>query len=312
MVFVEEAYRVSHTLPLVTIAVLSMNHEQYIKQSLLSFVNQTYANIEIVFLDNCSKDATYELATKLLASAGISCRTYQREKSYSVTQNVNFLVQQARGKYITIISADDWFTLDCIEIMLRHYEANPQFGFVYGNGWYFYEETDEYKLAATKNFKEGKIFDTILLEGVLFPPGIMVNKETYDKVGLYDESLSVEDLDFWLKVSYEMEVGYVSKPVIFYRKHKKSMTGSGVSFHKVEEYLYVVGKYKSHPRYKKAHRLYRKQYILGYCLNENYRAALPYMLKDFRFERFYISVLLRHFIWRRILKIFGLSRAAKH
>ena len=48
--------------PLVSVLLLAMNHEKFIAQAVHSILNQTYKNFEVVFLDNNSKDKTFEIA----------------------------------------------------------------------------------------------------------------------------------------------------------------------------------------------------------------------------------------------------------
>ena len=46
--------------PLVSVALMTYNQEKYVKESLLSVLNQTYDNLEIIISDDCSKDRTWE------------------------------------------------------------------------------------------------------------------------------------------------------------------------------------------------------------------------------------------------------------
>ena len=62
--------------PLVSILLLSMNHEMYIEQCINSLRSQTYSNIEIIYIDNASTDGTFEKGRKLLNECGIPHQCY--------------------------------------------------------------------------------------------------------------------------------------------------------------------------------------------------------------------------------------------
>ncbi len=278
--------------PLVSVICLSMNHEKYIEQAILSLTGQTYPNIEYLFLDNNSSDKTFEKASALLAASGRPYKVFEREKSYNVPKNLNFLIQKAEGKYLTFFSGDDWMLPECIDEMISYYEKNSHFGLIYSNGWYHYQDTGLNVLASNKKFVSGKIFDDIFQYGILFPPGYTVKKETFEQIGLYNENVPVEDYEFWLRVASKYEIGYSEKPMIFYRKHSASITG--LSRYKYNQYyMEIVDQYKTHPLYKKVSRYYRKNIIYEHFLKGEKSQALKKIAEDFHFERFYLSVLFK-------------------
>ena len=86
--------------PLVSIICISMNHQAFVKQSFDSIVNQTYQNMEILYVDNNSVDSTFEIAEEIFKNSDRPYRGYKREKNYNIAQNLNFLIKKAKGKYI--------------------------------------------------------------------------------------------------------------------------------------------------------------------------------------------------------------------
>ena len=193
--------------PLISIICVSMNHEKYIEQGVNSFIKQTYPNIEFLYLDNYSIDNTFEIAASLFTASKRPYQLFKRERSYNLSENFNYLISKASGAYFCLISCDDWMMPEYIDTMVKQYEQKPQRGLLYSNGWYYYEDTDSYAPAANKKFISGKIFDHIFLYGVLFPPGIMIKKDIFDKVGLYDETIPIEDYDMWLRVAKDYQIG---------------------------------------------------------------------------------------------------------
>ena len=101
--------------PLVSILLLSMNHELFIQQCIESLKDQTYKNIEVVYLDNASSDATFNLGKKLLEESGLQYKIFYNKESQSISKNLNFLLANSSGKYISPLSTDDWFAPQNIE-----------------------------------------------------------------------------------------------------------------------------------------------------------------------------------------------------
>ncbi len=278
--------------PLVSIVCVSMNHEAYVEKGIQSFLNQTYSNVEVLYLDNASVDNTFEIAEAILLAGNKPYQSFKRERSYNLPENFNYLIKKSSGKYLCFISCDDWMLPEYIENMVKQYELQQHIGLLYSNGWYYFEDTGKYKLAANKKFISGKIFDHIFLHGPMFPPGIMVKKEIFDKVGLYDESTLIEDYDMWLKIAVDYEIGYSTVPAIYYRKHSESMTGL-YGYENIKYYLQTVDKYKDNRLYDKVSRNFKKYIIYEHLLKGEKIKALRKVKSDFRLERFYFSVIIK-------------------
>ena len=280
--------------PLISIICVSMNHEKYIEQGVNSFIKQTYPNIEFLYLDNYSIDNTFEIAATLLTASKRPYQLFKRERNYNLPENFNYLIKKASGKYLCFISCDDWMLPQFIETLVREYESKPHIGLLYTNGWYYFEDKKEFALAENKKFISGKIFDHIFLHSALFPVGIMIKKEVFEKVGLYDETLPIEDYDMWLRIAAEYEIGYSPEPAIYYRKHSKSMTGQS-GYKNIKYYQQIAHKYKSNKLYNRVTRNFRKFNIYEHLIKGEKKAALGKIIKDFRIDKFYFSVLFKLF-----------------
>jgi glycosyltransferase involved in cell wall biosynthesis len=84
--------------PLVSIVVPTLNSERFLEKCLRSIREQTYRNVEVIVVDNCSKDRTREIAEKYADSVLL--------KGSERCAQVNFGVSQARGKYVYKVDSD--------------------------------------------------------------------------------------------------------------------------------------------------------------------------------------------------------------
>lgn len=112
-------YVLMNTSPLVSILIITMNHEKFIEQACKSAISQTYPNFEIILLDNNSSDQTYNKAKDILDNCNIPNIIIRNSESYSSSKNLNILVSKASGDYVSILSGDDWYTPNCIEEKLN-------------------------------------------------------------------------------------------------------------------------------------------------------------------------------------------------
>ena len=81
--------------PLVSVLLIAMNHEKFIAQAVHSILNQTYKNIEVVFLDNNSKDKTFEIANEIFLNSKINFKAIKNTENKGVSKNLNILVENA-------------------------------------------------------------------------------------------------------------------------------------------------------------------------------------------------------------------------
>ena len=249
--------------PLVSILCISMNHASFVKQSFESVLAQTYKNIEIIYVDNNSSDNTFEIADEIFLKSGLPYKGFKREKNYSVSANLNFLVEKSVGKYLAPQSGDDWWDVTNIEEKVKFYELNQQFGLIYSNGYLYYDKTKLITLPNTAKYSAGYIFDKVLVEGIYFPIGYLIRKDIFEVIGPYDEEIMFDDWDIWLRILQHYPIGYFDKPLVYYRRHATTFSfTTKYKEHRSHE-LKTLNKYKEHPLFKTAYLKRTENYIYG-------------------------------------------------
>lgn len=278
--------------PLVSIICLSMNHEAFVKQSFESIVGQTYDNIEIIYVDNNSSDTTFEIADEIFNQSGRPYSGFKRITNFNIAQNLNFLIKKAKGKYISVQSGDDWWELDSVDRKVKFYEENQHFGLVYGNGYYYYEGTGKKILPTNAHlFKQGYIFDDVLLGGIYFPIGYIIRRDVFDTVGYYDETIKIDDWDMWLRILKHFPIGYFSEPLVYYRRHDNTFCKNVES--NFIDALKTVEKYKGEKNYIQAREMCTRSYIYGLVTAEPSLNSAKKILKHFKLNSFYVKQLIK-------------------
>ena len=103
--------------PLVTVVVPAYNTEKYIDKCLQSLLNQSYREIEVIVIDDGSKDRTNEICKKYEQADSRFLLISKKNTGVSDTRNVG--IHHAKGKFIIFVDSDDYVTNDYIDTLVR-------------------------------------------------------------------------------------------------------------------------------------------------------------------------------------------------
>jgi glycosyltransferase involved in cell wall biosynthesis len=246
--------------PLVSIVIPTYNCADYIEGAVKSVLNQTYPNIEILVIDDGSKDNTLELLSKYRNEIIVITQTNQ-----GVSRARNIGIHQAKGKYIANLDADDRWFPNRLEIMIPQLEQG-KCNIIISNFYKVNEKRERISnLPAFSNSYKVPIknqYNSMLYEATSFT--LMISeKKALLEIGGYDESLNgeAEDYDLWLRLLKTGATwGYEPTPLAEYMIRQNSLSKDyskkrGLALKKIfKKHTDVIGKFK-------AYRLYR--YHLG-------------------------------------------------
>ena len=128
---------------LVTVICLCYNHENFVTESLFSVMNQDYAFVELIIVDDCSTDNSKNIIKKWLLDYP-EVRFISNEINLGNTKSFNKALQCAKGDYIIDLAADDVLLPNCISLQVKAFEnsAFKNLGIVYGNAELINEKGD--------------------------------------------------------------------------------------------------------------------------------------------------------------------------
>ncbi len=226
--------------PLVSIVFTSYNHKEYLKQALDSLVNQTYPNLEIIIIDDCSTDGSQEILKEYNSYKHINLKL-ETKNSGSYVKASNYGASFAKGEYILFAQCDDFAEAIQIEVLIKEFEKNPSVGVVFSKSQLVDEKgivfTDDF-VGREMGFKEavsktGLISGTKMKEFLSFSciiPNLsaaLIKRELFESVNqLSDKYLVVADWEFWLDMTEVTNFYYVSEPLNFFRQHGTTIRSS--------------------------------------------------------------------------------------
>jgi glycosyltransferase involved in cell wall biosynthesis len=217
-------------VPLVTAIVLCYNHARFVAEALESVRLQTHPRIELIIVDDCSKDSSVKAIEEWILSHRVECVFLKHEKNQGVCASLNDALRHAKGKYVAAFAADDVWLCDKTEAQVSVLEGAPdRLGVVFSDAIQINESGErlpELFIAAHRpmpKIPSGRVFDE-LWEGNFIPAmTTMVRRECFLRVGNYDETLAYEDWDMWLRLGLDYEFCYCPAPLACYRLVSTSM-----------------------------------------------------------------------------------------
>ncbi|WP_374334976.1 glycosyltransferase family 2 protein [Leeia sp.] len=216
----------SSELPAVCICVPAYNAEKTIRETLVSLLAQTYANLKILVVDNASTDGTVSIV-EALSDARI--QLHRNAENLGGEGNFNRCIQLADGKYTAIFHADDIYEPEMVAQQVAFLEAHPSAGAVFteaslidASGKVFGGIQFPSTLRAA-----GALLDfTTLFKAVLKHSNFLVCPSVMVRTTVYQQEIkswrgelykSSADLDVWLRIAQHHKVGLLPAALMRYR-----------------------------------------------------------------------------------------------
>ncbi|MDY0290963.1 MAG: glycosyltransferase [Desulfuromonadaceae bacterium] len=214
------------TTPQVSVIIPTFNNIEYIGASIDSVLAQSYANIEIIIIDDGSSDGTGEfISNKYKTSPNVK---YFFKENNGVSSARNTGIEKSSGDLIAFLDADDLYVENKITCQVQHLVKNKKCMMVYSDMFIFNEtETTNSSYHEKLNVEcpSGFIFNDLLLCHLIWTGTVMLRKEVFDNIALFDENLdTAEDYDLWLRVAALHRIDYIPKVLAGYRRGHESLT----------------------------------------------------------------------------------------
>lgn len=262
--------------PLVSIIITNYNYENFVGDAIQSALSQTYSNIEIIIIDDGSKDNSVEIISKYLTYQNVR---FIKQKNKGVVVSRNRGIDESRGEYVLYLDGDDRIPDKYTETLVKE-ALSSHLDVTYCN---FRRFGDENELRIFPEFDiELMKSENIVHMSSLIKRDCMVNHR-------FDENLNRtthEDWDFFLGLALDgAKFGKAKGTELLYRAHGQSrsynietpdeLNKQGFSLYKT--YMYIIEKYRE--RYPGQIDLTEKSEIIGWWRIANERFM---MIQDYK------------------------------
>ncbi|MDD8048052.1 MAG: glycosyltransferase family 2 protein [Thomasclavelia sp.] len=211
--------------PLISIIIPVYNDEKYLKNTIVSITNQTYANIEIIVIDDGSIDNSLQLLRELANKDQRIKIIHQENKGVSAARNIG--IKESQGKYIMFVDGDDILDKKIVSLLFQTLiESNADIAMcdilhIFNTDEFQFEYTGHREIYTGFEFTENMWYQNKFIPSVC----AKIYKKNLFNNCLFDESTIYEDVDILYRVFKQINKAvYLDDKLYGYVHHEKSIT----------------------------------------------------------------------------------------
>ena len=223
--------------PLVTVIIPTYNRGWIIHEAIDSVLDQDFNDYELIVVDDGSEDNTLEI----LEAYGKAIKVLQQgNRGVSAARNRG--IEESTGRLIAFLDSDDLWLPKKLSTQVKFFENNAdalinQTQEIWNrNGLRVNPKKRHHKFS-------GMIFERSLELCLVSPSAVMIAKDLFDTVGVFDENLpACEDYDLWLRISCRYPVHLTDLPLVIKRGgHDDQLSkGVGLDKYRIQSLLKII------------------------------------------------------------------------
>lgn len=218
--------------PKVSVLIPNYNHSVYLKQRIESVLNQTFKNIEIIILDDCSTDNSRNIIEKFKQNELVTNIIYNEVNSGSTFLQWKKGIEIAKGEFIWIAESDDWSEPTFLENLVFDLDSNSKvsLGFVQT---ICLNQDDSIRFITKSNnlseIQDGNDFikkNMVYTNSIVNASMVLFRRET--ALNISNEYMDFKycgDWLFWINIAKNNKIYISGKVLNYYRKHDKDVSG---------------------------------------------------------------------------------------
>lgn len=193
----------------ISVIIPTYNRKHTLQRAIDSVLVQTFKPFEIIIVDDGSEDGTREWLLQNYPSV-----QYIHQPNNGVSSARNKGIQISQGSWIALLDSDDEWMPEKLEYQSRFLEVNRDSSFCHTNEIWIRNGVRVNQMKKHKKYG-GDIFKHCLDICRISPSSSIINKDVFEEVGAFDESLTVcEDYDLWLRVTAKFNILFLDEPLI--------------------------------------------------------------------------------------------------
>jgi glycosyltransferase involved in cell wall biosynthesis len=207
--------------PLISIIINCFNGEKYLKDCLISVLNQSYTNWEVIFWDNQSSDNSKRIFLELKDER---FKYYNSNNHTPLYEARNNAIKKSSGNIIAFLDTDDWWEKNKLEKQVPLFE-NEKIGMVYSNCYLFFEKKNKKKIYIKKTLKSGNITNHLFKSYEVGITTVLLKKKAFDSVAGFNNKYNIiGDFDLIMRLSTKYQFNCIQEPLAYYRIHDKNFS----------------------------------------------------------------------------------------
>jgi glycosyltransferase involved in cell wall biosynthesis len=209
--------------PLVSIIMPAFNAEKYIKESIISMIQQTYNNFELIICDDASTDGTNEIIRNF-AKLDLRIRSLRNKKNQGISNTLNSCIKRSTGDFIARMNADDIMFKNRINDQVQYLMKNNEI-YIIGGGVDLINSNGVLIKSRSYPKSNEDINKKLFYYNPFCHPCLMFRREVFAAVGVYNSKFDgAEDLDFIGRVLSKFKGANLDQTILKYRIHQNSIS----------------------------------------------------------------------------------------
>jgi glycosyltransferase involved in cell wall biosynthesis len=212
----------------VTVICLCYNQERFVKEAILSVLNQTYQPVQLLVVDDASTDNSAR-AIKEMVALHPEIVFLQLGRNLGNCKAFNYALKYAEGDYLIDLAADDVLLPERVSKGVAALnEAGSEYGVNFSDA-YWMREDGSLKYRHSERFPhatvpQGNIYQELIERFFICSPTVLFRRAVIEALNGYDESLAYEDFDFWIRSSRIFLYCYTPEVLVKKRVVRNSMS----------------------------------------------------------------------------------------
>ena len=200
--------------PLVSVVIPAYNAEKVVKAAVRSVTTQSYQNIEVIVIDDCSNDGTYDVICEL-AREDDRIKAYRNDKNSGVSETRNRGIGLARGEYIALLDSDDMWLEGKLEAQMKLMAEHPECPLTYTGVSHMNIEGEMYGYVLS--VPESVDYKTLLCQNIIICSSVVAKREVLLKYPFKHDEMH-EDFAVWLQILRDIGIARGENvPLLCYR-----------------------------------------------------------------------------------------------
>ena len=199
------------------------NASAFLVDTIESVLSQTYSDFELIAVDDCSKDNSFEILCGYM-NRDSRVKAFRNSDNKGVSYSRNFAVSKAKGEYIALIDSDDMWNEKKLEKQLELLKNHSDAAFCYTGSAFIDTESKEsdfvFRVPQKVDYK------TLLKQNVASCSSVVIKRDWLLKYPMAHDNMH-EDFAVWLSVLKECSFAYgIDEPLLVYRIAQDSKSGN--------------------------------------------------------------------------------------
>lgn len=212
-------------MPRISVIMPAYNAEKTVESAIDSVLKQTFADFELIVINDCSKDHTYEILQNL-AEKDDRVAVLQNERNLGVSATRNCGISQAKGEWIAFLDSDDMWREDKLEKQLAWLQNNEEAVISYTASSFIDEFGNLF--GYVMEAEEKTTFSTLLKKNLLSCSSVMIRADVMKSLKMPGDQMH-EDYYIWLNVLKKYKYAYgLNEPLLIYRLSSNSKSSGRV------------------------------------------------------------------------------------